>query len=333
MISDKYSVSVVLPSAHNISDLEKCIYAILEQTYMPKEILVVDSLVLSDVDKKQLLEICQKKCTLNIISCDGVTNPGAARNIGVKKANGDYIAFVDVMTIPRNNWLRDSLKEIDARGDIDILWGATVYAAGEGVSSYIRDAIYGANQIRTIPGSAIKKKVFDKVGDFLEDVRAGEDSEWMRRSQYFGLVSLDSKIISTDYYGLLKISLLGIMKKWLISYHASGVLDFYKWQKHFIFLILFPYFLFMAYVWNDVFTGWQESSILYIPHITKIVSTIPLVVYLFYRGILLPYSRGVSMFPDIIPFRFVILFLIGITLDVVKFYAFITMPKKKKTSD
>ena len=85
----------------------------------------------------------------------------------------------------------------------------------------------------------------------------------------------------------------------------------------------------MAYTWNDIFSGWQESSVLYIPHITKIVSSVPLALYLFYRGVILPYIRGVRLFPDILPFRFLVLFMVGAALDAVKLFAFITMPKKK----
>ena len=67
---------------------------------------------------------------------------------------------------------------------------------------YVRDSIYGLNPIRTIPGSIIRKNVFYRVGQFLEDVRTGEDSEWMNRTKYLNLVSIDSGERSAHYYGL-----------------------------------------------------------------------------------------------------------------------------------
>jgi len=329
MTSKSYKVSVVLPSAHSMKDVEKCVCAILDQTYKPAELLIVDSYGLNDADKKQLSLMCENKCVLNIINCTEKTNPGAARNSGIKKASESYIALIDVMTIPRKNWLNDVIKIMSSNDRVDIVWGSTVYLSGKGLLVYVRDAVYGKNPIRTIPGTVMKNSAYETVGNFLEAVRTGEDSEWMQRSRYCNVNSTDSGIISADYHGLVKISFFQLMKKWLISYQSSGPLEFYKWQRQIIYFILFPYLIFIAYDLNDFLMHWKGGVELYIPHITKAVIIIPFTIYMIFRGIVLPYIRGVKVFYNILPFRFIALFIIGMILDAVKIYAFITVFNKK----
>ena len=329
MTKNKYKVSVIIPSANNFIDIEKCIYALLDQTFIPSEIILIDSFGLGAYDKKQLQVMCKSKCRLNIISYSKKLNPGAARNIGVEKASSDFVAFIDVMTIPRKNWLSDYLKLINTNEMIDIIWGSTVYVANNsGLMPYVRDSIYGLNPIRTVPGTIIRKKVFQKVGQFLANVRTGEDSEWMNRAIYLNLQSLDGGEVSADYYGLLRLNFKGLVKKWLVSYRSSGGLEYYKWQRHLAFFVALPYFTIIAYNWNSLIAGWQVNSILYIPHITKIVVIIPLLIYFFYRGIFLPRNKGLNLFPDILPLRFLMLFFVGAVLDTVKLYAFMTLNKK-----
>ena len=331
MTKNKYRVSVILPSAHNFIDTEKSIYAILGQTYTPFEIIIIDSYFLGGYDKKQLQVMCQSKCTVHIISHSEALNPGAARNIGVEKASGDFLAFIDIMTIPRINWLSDYLNLINTSEMVDIIWGSTVFNVNNsGLMLYVRDSIYGVNPIRTLPGSLIRKNVFHKVGQFLENVRTGEDSEWMNRTIYLNLASIDSGVVAADYYGLLKLNFKKLVKKWLLSYRSSGGLEYYKWQRQLAIFIALPYFIVIAYNWNWLVTEWQVNSLLYIPHITKIVIIIPLLIYFFYRGIFLPRNKGLKLFPGILPLRFLMLFFVGVVLDMVKLYAFMTINKQRK---
>ena len=234
------------------------------------------------------------------------------------------------MTIPRKNWLSDYLKPINSDKKVDIIWGSTVYEVNDsGLMRYVRDSIYGLNPMRTLPGSIIRRKVFYKVGYFLENVRTGEDSEWMNRTKYLNLLSSDSGIVSSDYYGLLRLNFNKLLKKWLVSYRSSGGLEYYKWQRHLAIFIAIPYLIFIAYNWNWLIAGWQVNSLLYIPHITKIAIIIPLISYFFYRGIFLPNNKGLKLFPSILPLRFLMLFFVGLVLDLVKLYAFMTLNNKK----
>ena len=330
MTKNKYMVSVIIPSANNFIDIEQCINALIGQTFTPSEIIVIDSFGLGGFDKKQLQARCQSYCALHIISHSERLYPGTARNLGVEKASGDLIAFIDVLTIPRRNWLSDYLKLINTDKKVDIIWGSTVYDVNNsGLMLYVRDSIYGVNPIRTIPGTIIRKNVFKKVGQFLENVRTGEDSEWMNRAIYLNIVSIDGAEVSADYYGLLRLNFIKLVKKWLVSYRSSGGLEYYKWQRQLAIFIALPYIILIAYNWNWLVADWQVNSLLFIPHITKIVIITPLLTYFFYRGMFLPRNRGLKLYPGILPIRFLMLFFVGLVLDLVKLYAFMTLNNKK----
>ena len=87
-------VSVIVP-IYNVEDtLERCIDSILQQTYMNIEIILVND---SSPDDSET--ICQKYKSEhpNIIKYFKKENEGLGltRNYGMKRANGNYVVFVD----------------------------------------------------------------------------------------------------------------------------------------------------------------------------------------------------------------------------------------------
>ncbi len=94
-IKDK--VSVVIPTYKRSETLERAIKSVAEQTYKNIEILVVDdnepgseeSVIVADLIKSLEYE------NLILVTQDRHINGAAARNAGIRKATGEYIAFLD----------------------------------------------------------------------------------------------------------------------------------------------------------------------------------------------------------------------------------------------
>lgn len=83
-------VSVVMPNFNGASFIRESIESVLSQTYGNLELIVVD-----DGSADNSLEILQnyhKRITLISITNNGAS---AARNEGIKEANGIYLAFID----------------------------------------------------------------------------------------------------------------------------------------------------------------------------------------------------------------------------------------------
>lgn len=86
-------VSIIAPVYNAEKYLEKCINSILNQTYSCIEVILVD-----DGSQDRSGEICDRFAAEDArITVIHQINMGvsAARNIGVQKARGDYLAFID----------------------------------------------------------------------------------------------------------------------------------------------------------------------------------------------------------------------------------------------
>ena len=84
----KNRFSIIIP-AHNAEGyIEECITSVLKQTFKDYEIIVVND-ASNDSTEKKLIEM-----GVNYINTD-VSSAGLARNVGLDKATGEYILFLD----------------------------------------------------------------------------------------------------------------------------------------------------------------------------------------------------------------------------------------------
>lgn len=82
-------VSVVIPTYNEERDIADCINSLLEQSYKPIEIIIVD-----DGSKDRTREIVKKFKSVKLIKGEH-KGPGFSRNKGAKKAKGKILSFVD----------------------------------------------------------------------------------------------------------------------------------------------------------------------------------------------------------------------------------------------
>lgn len=99
---DDLKISVVIPVFNRAAVIGQCLDSIAGQTYPPAEILVID-----DGSTDATVEVVRKYSDLqiNIIPMQQNRGAQAARNRGIKEAQGDWIAFQDSDDL----WLSDKL--------------------------------------------------------------------------------------------------------------------------------------------------------------------------------------------------------------------------------
>ena len=111
-------VSVIIPCYNTEKYIEKCINSVINQTYKNIEIIVIN-----DNSKDNTLKILNKykyKNKIKIINNKINRGVGYSRNIGIKKATGDYILFIDSDDfLNTKNDIYNMVKEIK---DNDILF-------------------------------------------------------------------------------------------------------------------------------------------------------------------------------------------------------------------
>ena len=112
------AISVIVPVYNTSLYLKKCLSSILKQTFSDFEIIVVNDG--STDDSQKIIDKIKKKYPKKIksfIKKNGGLS--SARNYGIKKASGDYIAFVD-----SDDWIEkeylEKLYNTAIRGDYDI---------------------------------------------------------------------------------------------------------------------------------------------------------------------------------------------------------------------
>ena len=94
-------VSVIIPSYNSEKTIERCLDALLNQTYSGEyEIILVDS------SNDRTPEIVNSKYPqIKLINLQKKTDPGTARNIGIKESVGDPLLFIDSDCVAYSDWI------------------------------------------------------------------------------------------------------------------------------------------------------------------------------------------------------------------------------------
>lgn len=312
-------VSLIIPSQNAEKKLFRLLSRIPDWDVIPNEIIIVDSsedkLIVPDDFN---IFVAKNSINLSIIHGKGIY-PGHARNIGINHSNNYLLAFLDTSTLPKETWLSSGLDIINTQSS-DGVWGKTYYEADKLLAKIYKASTYGDKPIKTLPGSILKKSVFNRCGLFIETTRAGEDGDWISRVTLHGLnISFPYEFLS---YGELKeLGIQQIVKKWFRNYVHSSRLPYSRAHKSFYYYTLFFVAVLVAYNWNAVLASWDTESTLYVPNITKICLLILLISYTLIRGILMPIKKGVSL-KFLLPVNFIFISFFSGILDFTKILAF-----------
>ena len=307
-------VSIIIPALDSYDDVNILLDSLALQTFTNFEVIIVDT------SKKIRAEPISKdfnlKESIKYIHFPGAF-PGKARNIGVSKADGKLLAFLDVRTIPDINWLSDSLKIFDMGNSL--MQGSIIRtSAGTYFQKILRAASYGTKPRQALVGSILSKESFRKIGGFNEEVRAGEDLEWLSRAaKVLRKISWStSPLIS--YNGLM-LGMVATVKKWYLYSMSSSKINVEVHQKYFYFIILFFISWIFVYSWNPIIAGkemWSESPY-FVPHITKIFTGFLFAIYFLFRGLIRPIKNRTEIL-FLVPFNWIYVGFLGLILDFVK---------------
>lgn len=180
-------VSVIIAVKDGESFIEKALISILNQTYSPLEILVVDG---GSKDKtRKIVEKFDKVKTINQPGI-GISN---AYNTGILNAQGEYISFLSA----DDYWMPDKIsRQISALQANPSLSFAVCFA-----EFFLNDPKYFPTGFRTelletpkvayiMETLCARRSVFNTVGFFNEKMRSAEDVDWFARALDLQLESI-----------------------------------------------------------------------------------------------------------------------------------------------
>lgn len=321
LITDDPKISVVIPCV--FSDEFYLLSLIPTLFRLSKE--VVEIIIIVNDSRGRTFKSID---TLNNITIHYVSQPlmpGGARNYGLSFVKTDYVAFLDVKTVPPSDWLSTSKRLILDGNNINGFLGRVTYSASTFVSSCFLLATYGLKPLFCIPGSVLHRQTLSKVGEFLPFARAAEDVEWMKRASAMGYSLYNPSVPAISYQIATHFSLPNATRKWYRNYLSSAAIPYIYYVQKTAYLFFAALFLLMvALVWNWQVADWNQSSLFYIPYIFRAVLITLSAAYVLVRGVFLPLRKGarVGFSYPLAPF---LVLIISFILDVAKLFAFISI--------
>ena len=189
--------SVVVPTYERPAQLAACVRALSQLDY-PRgrfEVLIVDDA--SARPPRELIESFGGALDVKLLEQSKNAGPAAARNLGARRARGEFIAFTDDDCEPERGWLRAFAARF-AEAPARIVGGRTVNALADNpyseTSQLIIDVVYAhfnrdARDARffTSNNFAVHAESFREAGGFDETFRTSEDREICARWRSRGL--------------------------------------------------------------------------------------------------------------------------------------------------
>ena len=305
-------ISVILPIKSLENFKANLLDALRNQTFNSFELIIVDA--------------SKDGLNRNEINLDGFEKikwvfsknafPGKARNAGIREASCEIIALLDSMTVPKSTWLENGFKALSNQ-KAEFVFGKCIGVSESYFSRVVKALTYGCLSFRSLPGSIFNLKALNKIGIQVENVRAGEDIEWIQRIEYLGIKSMQPSDQNIYYYGFPS-SVFKLIRKWNEYSIANAKLNILTFQKVLYFYFISILALYFLYSWNYIFTEgqWDESSS-FIPNLNTIAWSFLFGLYFFSRSILLPLRKG-ETFGFVLPFNWIVIGLIGLVMDIVK---------------
>ena len=195
-------VSIIIPTWNRGYCLKQSIDSILSQTYKNFEIIIIDD---NSTDNTENLIKSIDDSRIRYFRNESNCGAGKSRNIGVRQAKGELIAFHDSDDIWHNDKLEKQLilLEKDHKLDFVFSWYQVInnnhitlqIKPSELEKNKVFDCLLAENFIGT-PTMLMKKTVFEKIGGFDESLKTLEDWEFaLRISEKFKVSFVDEVLV------------------------------------------------------------------------------------------------------------------------------------------
>jgi glycosyltransferase involved in cell wall biosynthesis len=210
-------ISVIIPVYNGEIFLEDTIKSVLNQNYDNWECIVVDD---GSIDGSAAIA---KKYEQIIYLYQEHKNVAAARNLGIQKASGEYLAFLDADDIWDTHKLETQINYMEESPEIDYSITKHSLFLTEGlkdIPQWVRTNHLQEETIAYIPSSLIvRKSAFEMVGYFDESYKISDDSDWFLRARDAGikLGIIDKNLLYKRVHSQCLTSQTGVIKKELMK--------------------------------------------------------------------------------------------------------------------
>jgi glycosyltransferase involved in cell wall biosynthesis len=188
--------TVIIPLYNKEKYIENAIKSVLDQTFTDFEILIIDDF---SSDKSAVIASKFESEKVQLIYHEKNCGLSATRNTGIKKANSNYITFLDADDLWKSTFLESIFQLIqnfpEARifgTNYEEIWGTVVKNPRNGseilpinFTGYINFFKINVKQGIYNHGSVcFHKEVYEKVGFYNEKINFSEDLDFNIRANY-----------------------------------------------------------------------------------------------------------------------------------------------------
>jgi GT2 family glycosyltransferase len=264
-------ISFIIPCKNEVKYIEETISSVLCQKDLntESEIIIVDGL--SDDGTREILSDLQKKDSRIIVINNEKKITPVALNLGVKKATGDYIFILGAHAKIASDYVANCLQIFEKHNDVSCAGGPITSvsdsALGKAIAIAMSSSIGVGNAKHRFPeyeGYAemacfpvFKKKVFDQIGYFDEELVRNQDDDFCFRLRLNGGKVYVSPKAKSFYY------VRDSLKKLFNQYYQYGFWRIALLKKHklpiairqqvpFIFFSMILILFFIGFIFNDV---------------------------------------------------------------------------------
>lgn len=191
-------ISVIIPTYNGAAFIAEAVQSIFNQTYPVHEIIVVDD---GSTDKTTDI-IKNYPGNITLIENKHKGNPAFGRNIGIEKATGDFIAFLDQDDLWPENKLEIQLASLQQKPSAMVDFGkVNLLDQQNELNRTFLAKFLTTMKDHFLPSSGLfRKEAFDIVGKFDETLTYhGSDTDWIARAIEKGITFSKNEEITFIY--------------------------------------------------------------------------------------------------------------------------------------
>lgn len=208
-------VSLIIPCLNEEKTIQDLLAAICEQDFplVDLEVIISDGMS-TDNTRVKIREFTEAVPELKVRLIDNPKrNRSAALNLAIKAASGDYILRMDAHSYPHPNYIKYSLRDLEAGlgdnvGGVILIkpanqgWVSQSIAVAAGHPLGVGDASYRigskAREVDTVAFGAYHSSLIEKIGGYDESLLINEDYEFnVRVRKNGGKIWLDPDIVAS----------------------------------------------------------------------------------------------------------------------------------------
>ncbi len=104
-----FEISVVVPVYNGVETIVQTVECLLNQNLTPREIIIID-----DGSTDRTADVLKSFTNQILYTFKENGGPASARNLGVKLASSDFVAFTDSDCLPERDWLQQLVAGFDS---------------------------------------------------------------------------------------------------------------------------------------------------------------------------------------------------------------------------